>query len=108
MTNNVVEFAKYKKKPSSIDDLWPVTHPYDSFGYTQADYIYYNSDRWAYLHQSDYEKKITTLVNEGIIKAGKVVMDEHGIPTVYVTMNTDDYYKLDYTIDDTITEANNT
>lgn len=86
--NNVFRLDDYRKPKTEVN--------------TQPLLDYSN---WQWLHKSEYEKKIHLLIEEGWIKSGSVVMDDNGIPTVYITPNSGNTYHLDYT---TEPEANNT
>lgn len=75
--NNVVQLDAFRPKPTQ-------------------DY-----SQWQWLHKTEYEKRIQILVDEGLIQSGTVVMNELGIPTVYIVRNP--------SVTTTVTfEANNT
>jgi hypothetical protein len=39
---------------------------------------------WGWHSLAEYQQRVQILIDEGLIQSGTVVMNEHGIPTVYI------------------------
>lgn len=100
MSNNVISLSKHPKfKGKEV--------PKHVAGAGLENLVPDDNDNWTFLHKSDYEANVQKLVEEGLIKSGRVEMSDFGIPTVYITLYDDYDQDVEMTLDPEITPGAN-